>query len=536
MFDNYYKPSQFEYNDCVSKGACSIPPTVSSFREVMLMLLKHIAYYIVKLENLEFENTDAKIGLINSLSNIFVSSDYSDQEIYSSIINNYNTLIQIKDLYYQACKDKNVTPRWLKSNIKLSSDMNLSKLISLGEMIYREKNKNLSKNHSHIFDVLFMVIQSLASNIVLYSDYASVDDKYIDMLVNSTNILNYPRTTISKLKDLITDVVSINFEILAELGDKIYDKYGPIHSECVSLSSRKGKAILVSGSNLNELYELLRALEGKDIDVYTHSDLLIAHSLSKFDVFKNLYAHYGSDSDNFMLDFATFPGTILLTKNAVKNLEYLYRGRLFCTDTSVPLGVTGVDIKDFSKLIETTLSARGFKTGRDKNAITVGYDYEQMWKKLKTVAADFNAGKIKRLGIIGMTSLTSKNNDFYNELLSGISADDFIISFGAQKEDDNILSINLANNVPLLTRLMRKFLSLLNKTSDRITFFIGKCDANSLSTMIALKNHGYNDIYLSDCPPNSINPATLKFFSRLYGVKLVTSAKDYISDTKKGTS
>lgn len=528
MYYNYYKPSENEFNDCTSKGVCSVPPSVSAFREVIVMLLRQLAYYIVKLNIAGVECDELKLELVRSLAGIFTSADYSDDEVYTCILTNYNNLIQTKEFYIQICKDKGITQRELKSEVRISSDMNLSKLMSLGEKIFKARNKKINPQHRQLFEIMLLVTQSLAGNLISLADYTDVDMKFADKAVGALDMLNYPRSSVIKIKNYISDIVSLNFELVSTLGDEIYAQFGAIREKSVPLSSRPGKAILVSGSNLKDLSNLLESLECVDIDVYTHSDLLIAHALEKFGEYKNLCGHYGSNSDNFMLDFATFPGAILLTRGAAKNIEYLYRGRLFSTDKIVPIGVSPVLNNDFSALIESAKNARGFKTGKTKDSITVGYDVSALNDKLQSIANDFNSNTIKNLFIIGMTSLNTRNNDFYNELLANVHDDTFIITFGGEKSDKNILPLNLSNNVPLLYRLMNKFIGMLKSEYDRISFFISRCDANSLSTVIALKEHGFNKIYLSNCPPNSINPQTIRAFTKLYGINMIANPKEDI--------
>lgn len=530
MYYNYYKPSENEFNDCTSKGVCSVPPSVSAFREVIVMLLRQLAYYIVKLNIAGVECDELKLELVRSLASIFTSADYSDDEVYTCILTNYNNLIQTKEFYIQICKDKGITQRELKSEVRISSDMNLSKLMSLGEKIFKARNKKINPQHRQLFEIMLLVTQSLAGNLISLADYTDVDMKFADKAVGALDMLNYPRSSVIKIKNYISDIVSLNFELVSTLGDEIYAQFGAIREKSVPLSSRPGKAILVSGSNLKDLSNLLESLECVDIDVYTHSDLLIAHALEKFGEYKNLCGHYGSNSDNFMLDFATFPGAILLTRGAAKNIEYLYRGRLFSTDKAVPVGVTPIRDKDFSVLIQTAENARGFKTGKEKGFIKVGYNADELENILQNAANSFNSGSIQKVFVIGLTSMSSRNNDFYNELLAKVHDDTFIISFGAEREDKNILPLNLSNNVPLLYRLMNKFLALVKSDYDRFSFFISKCDSNSISTMIALKEHGFNNIYLNNCPPNAVNPLTINAFAKLYGIKMITNPKEDIKE------
>ena len=128
----------------------------------------------------------------------------------------------------------------------------------------------------------------------------------------------------------------------------------------VSYSTAQGKAILVSGSNFSELLKVLKNTENENIDIYTHSDLLLAHSLSEFKKYPNLKGHFGDQTENNILDFATFPGSILLTKNAKRTTEYLYRGRLFSNGYIVPKGVIKIENNDYSELINSAKKCERF--------------------------------------------------------------------------------------------------------------------------------------------------------------------------------
>ena len=82
--------------------------------------------------------------------------------------------------------------------------------------------------------------------------------------------------------------------------------------------------------------------------------------------------------ENCILDFATFPGAIFLTKNFSQNLEFLYRGRLFTTAKIQPQGVVKIDNDNYTPLIESALAAKGFAKGRAKDSEFVGYDSEKL--------------------------------------------------------------------------------------------------------------------------------------------------------------
>ena len=67
MFYNYSQNTNYDYNECSARGACSISPNISSLQEVMLILLRQLAYYVIKLEELEQDVYDLKTEVIEEI-------------------------------------------------------------------------------------------------------------------------------------------------------------------------------------------------------------------------------------------------------------------------------------------------------------------------------------------------------------------------------------------------------------------------------------------------------------------------------------
>ena len=100
------------------------------------------------------------------------------------------------------------------------------------------------------------------------------------------------------------------------------------------------------------------------------------------------------------------------------------------------------------------------------------------------------------------------------------------ISFSYNPEMDNVYTVNLGNDYSLLYNALNKILKKIPITSEKLAFFLTKCDVNSLSNIINLKNNGAKHIFLYDCPPTVINPAVLRAFNKLFGIHEITDPKD----------
>lgn len=70
----------------------------------------------------------------------------------------------------------------------------------------------------------------------------------------------------------------------------------------------------MSGHDIHDLQAVLEATEGKGVNVYTHGELLPANAYAALKRYAHLKGNYGSAWQNQKLEFAAFPGAILMTR------------------------------------------------------------------------------------------------------------------------------------------------------------------------------------------------------------------------------
>lgn len=127
----------------------------------------------------------------------------------------------------------------------------------------------------------------------------------------------------------------------------------------ISLGHRKGKAILVSGHDLADLYALLEQTQGTGINVYTHGEMLPAHGYPRLHAFPHLAGHYGTAWQNQQKELPAFPGAVLFTTNCIQNPR-AYGDKIFtCGNVGWP-GCVHCEDRDFGPVIEKALALPGF--------------------------------------------------------------------------------------------------------------------------------------------------------------------------------
>ncbi len=522
----YNSSNNFDYNDCTSHGACSVSPNISSMREFMFILLKQTAFYLSKLKTQGVEEPIVENDVISQTAFIDAMKDLSEARILNSFSKQYINLVKTRKEYLTLCKERNLKCEDLKNLIKLSPKTNLSDILMRGDREFIQKYKQNSFDKKYHTEILSGVIKSVCTNIIKLGEYGEEYKEANDTAIKALSTLNRPRILPDKIRYYIDLLAQCDLELIKHISICQSNFFGKIERTEVSCSTRPHKAIMVSGSDLNDLSHLLNAVKGQDIDVYTNGNLLCAHAFSYFKSFENLKGHFGSGVYNTILDFATFPGAILLTQNESQNIEYLYRGRLFTTDEIPPSGVAQILDNDFTPLIESANQAKGFAKGRERNPEITGFDEDSCDELFESVIAK-NPEKII---IIGFSNFSVQQQAYFAKFFQLVPDNWTVISFSHKCE--NSVSINIGNNYPIMYKVLHKLFEKIPLDSDKLVFFLTKCDVNSVSNIINLKNRGAKRIFLSDCPPVVINPTVLKAFSDIYGIKSITNPDDDFNEIK----
>lgn len=530
MFYNYYRDEGSEYNECNARGACSITPKMSSLQEVLIIFLRQISFYALMLNKMEEDISQISDMVVESLAGLISTTDYTDEQLLGLVGKQYALLVKTKRQYLQICKNKNISCKEIKFGLDVTPQTTLTGIISQGEKLVIDKFNQMSASQRNLYEILLSVIKSVCANIIDLKDNHRDDENAKIEVLKGLDLLNHPKFSESRIKSKIKELVKTDENLLKEIGDSQREEFGKIKEVKVSHSTDTGKAILVSGGCLSDLYQLLEAAENKEVDVYTHGDLLIAHAFENFSKFKNLKGHYGNCSEKCILDFATFPGSILLTRNSSQNIEYLYRGRLFTTEKFKPQGVVQIQNDDFKKVIKSALEAKGFARGQKRDFEKVGFDMETLKGELNLIADKFSNNEIEKLMIIGIANHSHQQETYFKTLVKYLPEKTQVISFSYNLDYKDILKINAGNNVAIVYEILTYLFEMIPRTSDRVSIFVTKCDAGSISKIIALKENGAKNVYLSNCAPNVINPSVQSTLEATYGIKTTADAEH---DAKK---
>lgn len=534
MYYNYYQSVKTEGDECVSKGICSINPLLSSLQEVILLHLKELAFYLVKLQEWGVGNERIKEHVLESLSGIVINAEYNQDQLHSVIGRLHDDIFQAKEIYKQMAQNQETEANFLKTYFKHKQPkhFSLAEAIKKGEKYFLKKADIFTQDQKELFDIMLLLVKSMCVKMAELKSFDQNFDEGYYAILSMLNKMNFQEATTEELKTEIEKFIGVYYEIVKKVFYTQIENYGEPEQVEVSFSTRPGRAILISGSDLKELEELLKATQDKDIDIYTHGiEMLMAHTYPKLRAYPNLRGHFTTGGDSSLLDFATFPGAILMTRHSLQKVEYLYQGRLFTSDLIAPRGVVKIQEKDFTPLINSTLHSEGFSKGKQKPPMLVGYSEDEVMNKLNPVFEKMMRGDIKHLYIIGLLNEGETHRQYFDEFIKLIPKDCYALSLAYDKSADNIFHLPSYYEYSLVYRVLKKIGEIKPLREFNISIFLTKCDKHTISNVLNLQHMGIKNIYMCKCSPVLVNPALISAIKNTFGIEEFFTPKADISKT-----
>lgn len=516
----------FQYNSCIARGICSISPKISALQTIIVLYLRLFSQYS---KDIEIEKSTENF-ILNAISITIYNTNFNDESFISLIKRFKEILPKLMEIFEEKYPDVNMDTEKNKATELFEETSDIIQAIKYGERVISRSQENLENITRDLYNIILVVCKSISINLLELESFQKENKNAFKVITSLLSKINLAEKDIHTLKREIYNASKLDCELMQALREAQEERYGTPNETDVSYTTTPNKAVLVAGTNIRELETILEALKNENIDIYTHDDMMLAHTFPKFSEYQHLKGQFGQGLENCLLDFATFPGPIVLTKNSLHNIENLYRGRLFTTDySSTPKGVIKIENGDFSNLIKSTNISRGFKRGKQCETVTIGYCYEEIINIIKEQLLNKS---YNRIFIIGLENYSLEQRTYFEKLIKHTPDDVLIISFSYNIEKKNLIHINTCfDNYSWL-----KFANYLQKYNLPITLFIPKCDRNTISQLIYLANYENISIYLGKCTPIILNPSLMNTLQETFSIKTITSSKFDLEEIFKDKS
>ena len=509
----------YQYDSCVSRGICSVNPRTSALQEILIIYLKTTAYYALKLHEAGIINADSGSIILNTISIMVSNPEFSESD-FERLTKKFNEILpDIIEQYENLCRERNIEPEFIETPFKDYKKIDIVQSIRLGEKEFLNETKSAPQEIRDLYKILFVIAKSICINLLDLETYGKNEKEGYLAILKILDSLNSKERDSDRIKTLVLDVSKKDNELMTLLRRTQEERYGRQRVNEVSYSTTPGKAVLVAGSNIKELEDILEAFNDIDIDVYTHDEMMLANTFPKFAEYKNLKGQFGQGMEECLLDFATFPGPIILTKHSLFNVEHLYRGRLYTTDSACSKGVIPIKNKDFAEVKEAALQSKGFKTGKQCESVNIGYNFEDFISELKQKLAE---KEYSNIFIIGQAGYTLDQQAYFHKLLKQTPDDVLIISLAYNLTKDNIININGCYDSFAVIRTAEGVKEI---TGLPVTIFFPQCDRYTISQMTYLSRFENFNIFVGKCTPLMLNPNLINTLNKVFGINGLSSVK-----------
>jgi hydroxylamine reductase len=320
------------------------------------------------------------------------------------------------------------------------------------------------------------------------------------------------------------------------------ETYGEPVPAQVSTGTVKGHGILITGHDLKALEELLKQVEGTDVFVYTHSEMLPAHGYPGLKKFKNLAGNLGKAWYDQKQLFAKYPVAILGTTNCFLIPTDEYRDRMFSTGPVRLPGVPNIEGYDYSAVIEKARSLPELKDEPGDYVLTTGFSTSVIVSLKDKIRQLVQEGKIRRFFLVGGCDAPLRRSEYYREFVEKLPTDTIVLTLACGKFRFNDLDLGSIDGIPRLIDLgqcndaivaveVAQALAGLFGVGVNdlpLTLVVSWMEQKAVAILWSLLALGIKGIYLGPIVPGWINEDMLKILVEKYDIRLISTPDEDI--------
>lgn len=261
--------------------------------------------------------------------------------------------------------------------------------------------------------------------------------------------------TMEELLPVVMKVGEINLRCMDMLDKANTETYGNPEPVTVPLRVEKGPFIVVSGHDLRDLQLLLEQTKDKEINIYTHGEMLPAHAYPKLKAYPNLKGNFGTAWQNQQKEFADIPGAVLFTTNCLMPPKPSYKDRVFTTEVvSFPDVIHVGEDKDFSPVIKKALELGGYDSDRKMtginggNTVMTGFAHKSVLDNAGAIVDAVKAGDIKHFFLVGGCDGARPGRNYFTEFVKQTPSDSIILTLACGKYRFNDLDLGKIGDFP----------------------------------------------------------------------------------------
>ncbi len=538
---------------CTIKGMCSKPEETANLQDLLLFVLRGMAVYGEKLQELGQPDRSNDDFVLQGLFPTITNANWADARFIALIEESLARRDQLRATFLAAYKAKNGKD----FDTVLPDEATWTGPASA----YAEKAKGIGVQRTANEDVRSlreMLVIGL-KGIAAYAEHAAVlgyrkaeiNDFMFEALASTTKDL-----TVDQMVALVMKAGGVSVTTMTLLDEANTKTYGHPEITKVNIGVGKNPGILISGHDLKDMDELLKQTEGSGVDVYTHGEMLPANYYPAFKKYPHFIGNYGGSWWHQNSEFESFNGPVLLTTNCLVPLrkEHTYLDRLYTTNIVGYDGATHIadrpagGSKNFSTLIARAKTCKP-PTEIETGEIIGGFGHNQVLALADKVVEAVKSGAIKRFIVMAGCDGRHKSRNYYTEVAENLPKDTVILTAGCAKFRYNKLNLGDIGGIPrvldagqcndsyslaVIALKLKEVFGLADINELPISFDIAWYEQKAVAVLLALLSLGVKGLRLGPTLPGFLSPGVAKVLVDNFNIKPITTAQEDIAAMMAG--
>ena len=418
---------------CTTFGACGKTPEVSALQDLLIYMLRGLSQLALEGQKVGIKEEQLNLFICESAFTTLTNVNFDPEKIIEYI----NKSVKHRDRLREKVRSAGGYVGF-HGPVDLQLEKNEEGLIRQGKQVGINADHIIDPDLKGLHWLLIYGLKGVAAYTYHAYRFGKKDDKVFEFIQQGLAATLDKSLGVDDFFDLALKCGEINIRAMELLDIANTEAYGhPIPTQ-VPLGHKKGKAILVSGHDLQDLEEVLKQSQDKGIWVYSHGEMLPAHAYPNLRKYSHFFGHYGTAWQNQQKEFANFPGAILMTTNCLQKPTENYKGNLF---TSGPVGWPGVNhlecsemvCGDFSPVIEKTLELPGFLQDRKDKTVTVGFARKAFLSLVENITESIFKGHINSFFLVAGCDGAKPGRNYYTEFVEKTPKDSLVLTLACGK-------------------------------------------------------------------------------------------------------
>lgn len=353
--------------------------------------------------------------------------------------------------------------------------------------------------------------------------------------------------SIEEWLSLIMEFGKVNFLCMELLDHANTDRFGTPVPTRVPTDIKKGPFIVVSGHDLDDLYQLLTQVSGTGVSVYTHSEMLPAHGYPMLKAFPELAGNFGTAWQSQQKEFENIPAPILFTTNCLMPQRPSYKDRVFTTSIVGYEGLRHIEAdengkKDFTPLIRMAKELGGYENDHSMSGIngghmlTTGFAHGAVLSAADAVIGAIKSGKVKHIFLVGGCDGAHPGRNYYTDFVKNAPQDSLILTLACGKYRFNDLDLGEIDGIPRILDMgqcndaysaVKVALALADAFGCSVnelplTLVLSWYEQKAVCILLSLLSLGIKNMYLGPTLPAFMSETVVKTLVDSFGLRPIT--------------